>query len=88
MPWVCWATDCLIKLYLNNPFLILAEGQKGRDWLSHQVAKRQAAECDMEVAARGFWELMATWLPSLLTILIRTAGPKARHPRRCVQRKG
>lgn len=37
--WVCWATNFLLKRYLYNPFLILAWGQKGRNWLSHQVAK-------------------------------------------------
>lgn len=41
MHWVFWATDFLRKLDLYDPFLISAWGQKGRNWLSHQVVKRQ-----------------------------------------------
>lgn len=61
-----------------------SEGQE----LAITPGDQKATECDMEVAARGFWELMATCLPSFLTILIRMVVPSASHPRGCVQRKG
>lgn len=62
-----------------------SEGQE----LAITPGGQKATECDMEVAARGFWEIMATCLPSFLTILMRAVVPSASRPRgEGVQRKG
>lgn len=78
MHWVCWGRDFIIKLYLYSPFRVLGLRSKGQE-LAITPGGQKVTECDMELAARGFWELRAACLPSFLTILTRTAVPSASY---------